>query len=156
MIPHFLWAKIRAQSNFFLQTCTREMLDMLPPEEDPQPHYTMLFLSGTKVELVGFPYQWYGRKTHKAHKRRHDTATMNKKKATTGEERRAEMGATATRAPRGKPRKHEKSPRPQESRHRQAKQEQRPPGVCTINQARAVLRTTPEKMKRHVGDTAVF
>jgi hypothetical protein len=34
MIPHFLWAKIRARRKFFLQTCTREMLDV-PPEKDP-------------------------------------------------------------------------------------------------------------------------
>jgi hypothetical protein len=63
LIPHCLWAKLRARRKFFQQTCTREMLDV-PPEEAPRialaslTGHTMLFLSGTKVELVGVPYQW--------------------------------------------------------------------------------------------------
>jgi hypothetical protein len=63
LIPHFLWAKVRSRRKFFQQICTREMLDV-PPEETPRialanlAGHTMLFLSGTKVEVVGVPYQW--------------------------------------------------------------------------------------------------
>ena len=63
MIPNFIWAKIKARRNFFLTTCTREMLDR-PNEAHPivaratLNTHTLLFLSGTKVSIVGVPYQW--------------------------------------------------------------------------------------------------
>jgi hypothetical protein len=63
MIPQLLWAKIKARRTFFLTTCTKEMLDV-PPGSPPRivrgtlTAHTMLFLSGTKVSLVGVPHQW--------------------------------------------------------------------------------------------------
>jgi hypothetical protein len=63
MIPHFLWAKIKARRNFFLTTCTREMLDR-PNDAHPivaratLNTHSLLFLSGTKVSIVGVPSQW--------------------------------------------------------------------------------------------------
>jgi hypothetical protein len=63
MIPQLLWAKIKARRNFFLTTCTREMLDV-PPDRSPkiaQAHlsaHSVLFLTGTKVSIVGVPHEW--------------------------------------------------------------------------------------------------
>jgi hypothetical protein len=63
MIPNFIWAKIKARRNFFLTTCTQEMLDR-PNEAHPivaratLNTHTLLFLSGTKVSIMGVPYQW--------------------------------------------------------------------------------------------------
>jgi hypothetical protein len=61
MIPQLIWAKIKARRQFFLTTCTKEMLDR-PPGEHPRVvkatlnTHTLLFLSGTKVNLVGVTY----------------------------------------------------------------------------------------------------
>lgn len=63
MIPNLLWAKIKARHQFFLTTCMREMLDR-PDGAHPivarayLNTHTLLFLSGTKVALVGVPSQW--------------------------------------------------------------------------------------------------
>jgi hypothetical protein len=63
MIPQLLWAKIKARRNFFLTTCTREMLDV-PPDRSPkiaQAHlsaHSVMFLTGTKVSIVGVPHEW--------------------------------------------------------------------------------------------------
>jgi hypothetical protein len=63
MIPNLLWAKIKARRMFFLTTCTREMLDR-PNDAHPivaratLNTHSLLFLSGTKVSIVGVPYQW--------------------------------------------------------------------------------------------------
>jgi hypothetical protein len=65
MIPQFLWAKIKARQQFFLTTCTQPMLDV-PPERSPTivmaklSAHAMLFLSGTKVDIIGVPSQWLG------------------------------------------------------------------------------------------------
>ena len=62
MIPQFLWAKISTRRKFFQQTCTRAMLDV--PSEQVQiakaklSGFTMLFLLGTEVKIVGVPLQW--------------------------------------------------------------------------------------------------
>jgi hypothetical protein len=66
MIPNLMWAKIKARRQFFLTTCTREMLDR---PEGAHPivaranlnTHTLLFLSGTKVSIVGVPSQWLKR-----------------------------------------------------------------------------------------------
>jgi hypothetical protein len=63
MIPQLIWAKIKARRQFFLTTCTKEMLDC-PPGEHPRVAratlntHTLLFLSGTKVNIMGVPSQW--------------------------------------------------------------------------------------------------
>jgi hypothetical protein len=63
MIPQLLWAKIKARRNFFLTTCTREMLEQ-PPGAHPREAtatlnmHTLLFLSGTKMTILGVPTQW--------------------------------------------------------------------------------------------------
>jgi hypothetical protein len=80
MIPHFLWAKIKARRQFFLTTCTREMLDR-PTDVHPivaratLNTHTLLFLSGTKVSIVGVPTQWLRREEQgPAKKARHTTS----------------------------------------------------------------------------------
>lgn len=58
-----MWAKIKARRNFFLTTCAHEMLD-ISPESSPCIAQTklnvqsVLFLSGTKVSLIGILQQW--------------------------------------------------------------------------------------------------
>jgi hypothetical protein len=63
MIPQLMWAKIKARRNFFLTTCTREMIDV-PPERHPiiakakLNAHAVLFLSGTEITIAGVPNQW--------------------------------------------------------------------------------------------------
>jgi hypothetical protein len=81
LIPHLLWAKIKARRQFFLTTCTREMLD---PPHGAHPivaratlnTHTLLFLSGTKVTIVGVPPQWLKQEEQQgpAKKARHNAA----------------------------------------------------------------------------------
>lgn len=60
MIPQLMWAKIKVCHQFFLTTCMREMLDC-PTGEHPCVAratlniHTLLFLSGTKVNIMGVP-----------------------------------------------------------------------------------------------------
>jgi hypothetical protein len=63
MIPQLLWAKIKARHHFFLTMCTCKMLEQ-PPGMHPcvakatLNMHTLLFLSGTKVTILGVPTQW--------------------------------------------------------------------------------------------------
>jgi hypothetical protein len=77
MIPQFLWAKIKARRQFFLQTCTKAMLDGpgLPNIAKAKlSAHTLMFLSGTKVSIIGVPQQWLGQddKPGPTKKPRHD------------------------------------------------------------------------------------
>jgi hypothetical protein len=115
MIPQLLWAKIKARRHFFLTTCTKEMLDV-PPESSPciaraKLHaHTLLFLTGSKVSIVGVPHQWLDNidKPGPAKKTKSgNTATEGMEAAALP----ATMDGMASLARRGKPMSQQKSPR---------------------------------------------
>jgi hypothetical protein len=79
MIPQFLWAKIKARRHFFLQTCTKAMLDVprtsLPTVAKAKlSAHTLMFLNDIKVSIKGVPPQWLGHddKPGPAKKARHE------------------------------------------------------------------------------------
>jgi hypothetical protein len=79
MIQQFLWAKIKARRHFFLQTCTKAMLDvprtLLPTVTKAKlSAHTLMFLNDIKVSINGVPPQWLGQdgKPGPAKKARHD------------------------------------------------------------------------------------
>jgi hypothetical protein len=64
MIPQFLWAKIRARRKFFLQVCTKAMIDVelgataKIAKAHLSGHAMLFYYLGTKVSIIGVPQQW--------------------------------------------------------------------------------------------------